>query len=105
MLAFTRLSTRSDIFRMPLSSEEAFTQLADWIAAPGSLVLHPGERHLGILADLVATAGTAANLVNDAHLAALAVEHRASVVSYDHDFRRFAGVRWHSPDQLLPNGA
>lgn len=101
MLAFARLSTRGDIFRSPLSPKEAFAQLDDWISAPGARVLHPGERHLGILGPLVDAAGTAGNLVNDAHLAALAVEHRAGIVSYDNDFSRFAGVRWHTPDQLL----
>jgi predicted nucleic acid-binding protein len=35
--------------------------------------------------------------VNDAHLAALAVEHQCTVVSYDNDFSRFAGVSWHPP--------
>ncbi|NMD45782.1 MAG: type II toxin-antitoxin system VapC family toxin, partial [Propionibacterium sp.] len=37
------------------------------------------------------------NLVNDAHLAALALEHRAEIVSYDNDFARFEGVRWRRP--------
>lgn len=45
--------------------------------------------------------GTGGNLVIDAHLAALAIEHRASVVSYDNDFSRFAKVRWYRPDDLL----
>lgn len=101
MLAFARLSTRTDIFRAPLTSDEALVQLDDWISAPGGRVLQPGERHLGILAPLIEASGTAGNLVNDAHLAALALEHRASIVSYDNDFSRFAGIRWHTPDQLL----
>lgn len=37
------------------------------------------------------------NLASDAHLAALALEHHATVVSYDNDFSRFKGVRWRSP--------
>jgi predicted nucleic acid-binding protein len=45
----------------------------------------------------LAEAGTAGNLVNDAHLAALAVEHDAEVVSFDSDFARFPGVRWRRP--------
>ena len=76
-------------------------QLDDWMQSPGGRVLHPGERHLGILANLLDDAGTAGNLVNDAHLAALAIEHRASVVTYDGDFERFSGVRWYRPDVLL----
>jgi predicted nucleic acid-binding protein len=45
--------------------------------------------------------GTGANLLNDADLAALAVEHGASIVSYDSDFGRFDGVRGHRLDALL----
>jgi uncharacterized protein len=45
--------------------------------------------------------GTGGNLVNDAHLAALAVEHRAGIVSYDNDFSRFDGVSWETPEALL----
>ena len=37
------------------------------------------------------------NRVNDAHLAALAVEHRCTIVSFDHDFARFDGVTWEMP--------
>ena len=101
MLAFARISTRADIFATPLTGAEAFGQLDDWITAPGGRVLNPGERHLGILPSLLDDRGTAGNLVNDAHLAALALEHRATVVSYDSDFARFGGVRAHTPDQLL----
>ncbi|MPV49289.1 PIN domain-containing protein [Pseudactinotalea sp. HY160] len=100
IVAFVRLSTRPGIFSAPLSSAEAFAQVDDWISAPGGRILHPGERHLGILSSLLDELGTAGNLVNDAHLAALAVEHRASIVSYDNDFSRF-DVRRHTPEQLL----
>ncbi|MFT3798942.1 type II toxin-antitoxin system VapC family toxin [Microbacterium sp.] len=101
MLAFARLSTRGDIFAHPLSPGEAFSQLDDWVCAPGGRVVHPGERHLGILSSLLAELGLGGNLVNGAHLAALALEHRASVVSYDSDFTRFSGLRSHTPAQLL----
>ncbi len=101
LLAFTRLSTRPDLFSAPLSPTEALTQVDDWVSAPGGRVLRPGERHLDILSALLDRLGTGGNLVNDAHLAALAVEHRADVVSYDNDFSRYNDVRWHTPEQLL----
>lgn len=47
--------------------------------------MNPTVRHADILARMLTYVGTGANLVNDAHLAALAVEHRASIVSYDSD--------------------
>ena len=101
LLAFVRLSTSPRVFRSPLSSDEAMAQVQDWIAAPTARVLSPGDRHAGILADVIAGSGATANLMNDAHIAALAVEHRCDVVSYDSDFGRFDGVRWKTPDELL----
>jgi len=47
--------------------------------------------------DRLSEAGVAANHVKDAHLAALALEHRAELVSFDHDFRRYAGLRHSAP--------
>ena len=101
LLAFARLATKPEIFPSPLSPSAAMEQIQTWIDAPSAHVLHPGERHAAILGDLLEGVGTAGNLVNDAHLAAIAIEHRASVVSYDNDFSRFPGVRWHRPDALL----
>ena len=59
--------------------------------------MEPTPRHLEGLAGLLQDMGTGANLASDAHLAALALERHATVVSYDIDFSRFKGVRWRSP--------
>ena len=59
--------------------------------------MEPTPRHLGIVQQLLAPLETGGNLVNDAHLAALAVEHRCTVVSYDKDFLRFGGVKLETP--------
>jgi toxin-antitoxin system PIN domain toxin len=99
LLAFLRLSTRADLFRRPLTFEEGADVVAAWLDAPPAVVAQPTARHLELLRGLVRTTGTAANLVNDAHLAALALEHDASVVSYDRDFGRFAGVRHEVPSR------
>ncbi|WP_454131799.1 TA system VapC family ribonuclease toxin [Microbacterium lacticum] len=101
MLAFARISTRGDVFAAPLTVAEAVRQLEDWTRAPGARVIQAGERHLGILGSLLERIGAGGNLINDAHLAALAVEHRAEVVTYDNDFGRFDGVRWTTPAALL----
>jgi predicted nucleic acid-binding protein len=50
-----------------------------------------------VVRELLKPLGTAANLVNDAHLAALAIEHNAELNSCDGDFARFAGLRWSNP--------
>lgn len=101
LLAFVRLTTNPRIFPSPLTATDAMAQVHDWLAAPSAHVLHPGVRHPEILERLLVARGVAGNLVNDAHLAALAIENRASVVTYDRDLARFDGVRAISPENLL----
>ncbi|OQO94021.1 VapC toxin family PIN domain ribonuclease [Saccharomonospora piscinae] len=95
LTAFLRISTHASIFAQPLTPDTASEIVANWLAAPTAVVLHPTPRHLVVLRGLLETSGTGGNLVNDAHLAALALEHRATVVTFDSDFGRFDGVRVH----------
>jgi toxin-antitoxin system PIN domain toxin len=97
LLAFLRLSTRRGVFPRPLSISEASSVIAQWLAQPATVVLDPTERHLELLRGLLDPLGSAGNLVTDAHLAALALEHGAEVVSFDTDFSRFPGLRWTDP--------
>lgn len=97
LLAFLRLATRGDLFPRPLEPDQAFRVVEAWLGAPRAVVVHPTARHLQILRGLLEPFGTAANLVNDAHLAALAVEHGATIVSFDRDLGRFPGVRSEEP--------
>jgi uncharacterized protein len=101
LLAFVRLATRPGLFPSPLPAEDAIAQVADWLGAPTAVPVDPTPRHADLLGRMLAVVGAGGNLVYDAHLAALAIEHRASVVSYDSDFGRFPAVRWDSPDALL----
>ena len=100
LLAFLRLATRPGLFPSPLHPDAAIAQVADWLGAPTAVTLEPTPRHAEILGRMLAVVGAGANLVNDAHLAALAIEHRGAVVSYDSDFGRFPDVTWHRPDDL-----
>ena len=97
LLAFLRLSTRFGLSPRPLDFFTAAGVVETWLTARPAVVVHPTPRHLTVLHGLLATLGTAGNLVNDAHLAALALEHGAEVVSFDRDFSRFPGLRWRSP--------
>ncbi|MGH8276770.1 MAG: TA system VapC family ribonuclease toxin [Steroidobacteraceae bacterium] len=97
LLAFLRLSTRSGIFPTPLSVEDSLRVIEHWLDHPNAQLVHPGERHAQVLGGLLRAAGTAGNLTTDAHLAALAIEHDARIVSFDRDFARFAGVQWAIP--------
>jgi predicted nucleic acid-binding protein len=76
----------------PTSADEATAQAETWLGAPAVLAQRT-PRHAGLLRDT----GTAGNLTTAAHLAALAIEHGADVVSYDRDFARFPGIRHRLP--------
>lgn len=97
LLAFLRLSTHPSVFARPLNPEEATGIVRAWLAQPAAVVVEPTGRHPDVLAGLLIEAGTAGNLVNDAHLAALSIEHAATITTYDAEFARFPGVRWARP--------
>ncbi len=73
-------------------------QVRAWLDQPASVVVEPTPRHAELLAGFLNEVGAGANLVNDAHLAALAIEHGGAVVSYDGDFGRFRGLTWERPE-------
>ena len=93
ILGFVRIITNPRVFVEPLSPSEAFDQVDEWLAQPPATVIHPGRRHLAILRGLLEGAGTAGNLTTDAHLAALAIEHGATLASFDGDSHRFSGLK------------
>ena len=69
----------------------------EWFWYPHVMPLNPGAEHLRLFRRALAAAGVGANLVTDAHIAALAMEHQAEVHSNDADFGRFPGLRWRNP--------
>jgi toxin-antitoxin system PIN domain toxin len=97
LIAFVRLSTNPKLYGSPRSPAEAFALVGSWLEQPNAIVVHPGGRHLALLRELLDPLGTAGNLTNDAHLAALAIEHGAELCSADADFSRFPGLRWTNP--------
>ena len=101
LVAFTRIATHPAIFPTPLSPNAAMDRVEDWLAAPAAVACGPGIRHVAIWRQLLQEAGTGGNLVNDAHLAALAIENNATIVTFDTDFARFTGAAWRTPAQLL----
>jgi toxin-antitoxin system PIN domain toxin len=97
LLSFIRLSTRHAVMSRPFEAEEAIEIVELWLRQPCATVLHPTDRHAAVLRDLLCPLGTAGNLTSDAHLAALAIEHGATLYSCDNDFSRFSGLRWKDP--------
>ncbi len=94
---FLRISTHPRVFREPMSIAEATDQVGSWLERPMVGLLEPGERHWSILSTLLRGSKAVGNLVPDAHLAALAIEHGATLCSSDRDFRRFEGLSWENP--------
>ncbi len=97
LLAFLRLVTNPRVFARPEPVEAAWQQITQWLAAPVAWVPSPSARHAEVLGELVAATGARGNLVPDAHLAALAIEHGLTLCSTDGDFARFPGLAWRNP--------
>ena len=97
LLAFVRLSTRVDLFPAPLEVDAALDRVDAWIGSGPAVVVHPTVDHARVVRSLLQPLGAGGNLVNDAHLAALAIEHRCDMVSFDRDLLRFPGVTLHTP--------
>ena len=97
LLGFVRLTTNPHVMRSPLSGGAALDYLDRWLAREVTTIVEPTARHTALLRDLLSDTGTGGNLVADAHLAALAIEHGAELCSADRDFGRFHGLRWLNP--------
>jgi toxin-antitoxin system PIN domain toxin len=97
LIGFVRVITNPRVLQRPWDARQAIAVVDGWLDQPPVTVVHPTGRHLAVLRDLLIPLGTAGNLTSDAHLAALAIEHGATLCSSDNDFSRFAGLRWVDP--------
>lgn len=99
-VGFIRLVTNPRILVSPIGVSHAASIVRAWLQRPNVTAPQPTLRHYTIVEELVLATGTGGNIVTDAHLAALAIEHGAELWSYDSDFGRFPGVVWHQPDEI-----
>lgn len=97
LLGFLRIVSNPRVFERPESLSDAWEQVNAWLGAEVVWIPQPTDRHSKILEGMLAGAGVQANLVPDAHLAALAVEHGLQLCSTDGDFGRFPELRWENP--------
>ncbi len=97
MLAFLRITTNPRVYQNPFSLLDAISIVNDWITHPSVEIIQPGKRHWFILSKLLPNAQAKGPLVMDAHLAALAIEHGATLYSTDKDFTRFSGLKLINP--------
>ena len=97
LLAFMRIVTNPRIVERPLPVATAWSQVRSWLDCENVWIPAPTERHRGVLGAILESTGTHGDLLPDAHLAALAVEHGLEVCSTDGDFARFPQIRWRNP--------
>lgn len=97
LTAFQRIITHPRITADPLAPSDAWSCIADWLDTDQAWIPAPGIRHRDILSRLPADGDLRGNLVIDARLAALAIEHGTGICSFDSDFARFPDVRWINP--------
>jgi uncharacterized protein len=96
-LAFLRIGTNARVFARPMSIHDAWQQVIEWISHPRVWIPEPTADHAVILGKLLAETRASGNLVTDAHLAALAIEHGLTLCSADSDFARFPRLDWFNP--------
>ena len=97
LTAFIRIGTNRRIFTNPLTLAEAAERVQSWLDQPCTRIIIPTERHWIVFRELLEKGQAAANLVSDAHLAALAVEYGCVLYTTDSDFSRFPGLKWRNP--------
>jgi toxin-antitoxin system PIN domain toxin len=99
LLGFLRVATNPRVFSKAPPVADAWAQVVAWLQSDTAWVPEPTERHSSVLGELLALPGIHGNLIPDAHLAALAIEHGLTLCSTDGDFARFPGLRWINPLQ------
>lgn len=96
-IAFLRIVTNPRAMQAPLDAADAWSIVGAWLDAPSAWIPTPGQGHREILGDLVARHDVRGNLVPDAVLAALCLEHGLELISNDSDFARFPEIVWRNP--------
>ena len=99
ILSFLRISTSLKMIVRPLELDHAASIISDWLERPNVSIIDPTERHWEIFSKLLPGSKVRGSLIMDAHLAALAIEHGATLCTNDRDFARFPCLRVEYPLQ------
>jgi uncharacterized protein len=97
ILAFLRISTNPRIYEQPRSAPSALEIVGSWLARPNVRILEPTGRHWSTLTEVIERGRARGSHIMDAHLAALTIEHGATLATADRGFARFAGLRTIDP--------
>ncbi|MCI0536795.1 MAG: type II toxin-antitoxin system VapC family toxin [Verrucomicrobiales bacterium] len=95
--AFIRIGTNSRLQQRPLTLREGCERVQSWFDQPCVRLIQPTEHHWTLFQRMLKEGNAVGNLVSDAHLAALAVEHNCVLQSTDTDFARFGSLKWANP--------
>jgi toxin-antitoxin system PIN domain toxin len=95
--AFIRIASSARVFENPLTVTQCINRVQSWLDQPCVRLIQPTERHWPVFQKMLADGQAVGNLVTDAHLAALAVQHGCVMMSTDADFARFPLVKWKNP--------
>lgn len=94
---YVRIVTNRRIFVEPTPADDAWSRVAELLAAPAVTLLRAGERHWRHFVELAGQIGASGNDITDAFLAAYAVANHATWLSADRGFSRFDGLKWRHP--------
>lgn len=97
LLAFVRITTDPRVYERPMAAQVAVGHVRRWLDRRNVQLIGPSDRHWSTLIDLMARGQARGPLVMDAHLAALSIEHGATLATTDRDFKRFSGLRTVDP--------
>lgn len=104
VLGFLRVTTNTRIYGTVVASVgEAWAQVEEWLSRENVWIPQPTSRHADYLRVALKDAGSGGELIPDAHLAALAMEHGLTLCSTDRDFARFNGLKWVNPLRVDKN--
>lgn len=103
LAAVVRIATHPGIYRIPAPRKEVDQFVDTCLAGPAATPMRPELQHWTLFRELCGRADCRGNLVQDAYLAALALEHNCTYITTDRDFSRFPRLRWQHPlDQDRP---
>ena len=97
IFGFVRIVTNGRVFRHPLTAAEAAAHVRSWLDRPVVQIMNTEPDHVHEVLSFLESLGTAGNLVTDAQIAVIAIDHDAVLHTSDADFVRFPKLRWFNP--------
>ncbi len=95
--AYIRIGTSRRVFQHPRSVAQATARVQSWLDQPCTRPVQPTQRHWVVFQQMLTGGQARGNMVTDAHLAALAIEHGCMLCSSDSDCGRFPTLKWQNP--------